>query len=71
MKEVGRIGYNWFLLPHSYSGKITSAFTRLLMGKKRTPLYPKPAVSFVSIVMYFILKTAMDLKITIWGNQLL
>jgi hypothetical protein len=41
------------------------------MGKKRTLLYPKPAVSFVSIVMYFILKTAMDLKITIWGNQLL
>jgi hypothetical protein len=38
--------------------------------KKRTLLYSKPAASFVSIVMYFILKTTMDLKITIWENQL-
>ena len=51
-KEFGRIGYNGFLFPHSYSGDGLHLITH---AEKRNPLYPIRAASFVSIVLYLIL----------------
>ena len=52
--ELVRIGYNGFLFPHSYSGVAPRPSPNYPCGKGN-PLYPIPAASFVSIVLYLIL----------------
>ena len=55
IKEAARIGYSVFICSHSLSGEGLGDSHLGIHLRKRNPLYPIRAVSFLSIVLYFIL----------------
>jgi hypothetical protein len=57
IKEAARIGYSGFICSHSLSGKGLGDSNLGIHLRKRNPLYPIRAVSFLSIVLFCILIT--------------
>ena len=55
IKEAARIGYSGFICSHSLSGKGLGDSNLGIHLRKRNPLYPMRAVSFLSIVLHLML----------------
>jgi hypothetical protein len=55
IKEAAHIGYSGFIFSHSLSGEGLDNSNLGIHLRKRNPLYPIRAVSFLSIVLYLIL----------------
>jgi hypothetical protein len=55
IKEAARIGYSGFIFSHSLSGEGLGDSHLGIHQRKRNPLYPMRAISFLSIVLYLML----------------